>query len=157
MHVLTSGVTSMGFFKGLFSKDTLSQRDRIAAIEKTVAPFVEAALASVDQERFTGSPAMQRLAMAYVFGATAYLAEYDGLPEDVGRKLAGDLTGRRFSLTEAQVVELSQQLSRAPDRDPGRFFMIEGASALRRYVAFQDDSYARRLGKTLSQAISGQL
>ena len=33
----------MGFFKGLFSKETVSQQDRLAAIEKTVEPFIEVA------------------------------------------------------------------------------------------------------------------
>lgn len=144
----------MSFLKSLFRKDPADEQQNIAAIESTMVPFLSSAMATVDATQLQGSQSMQKLAMAFVFGAAAYLAEYDGLSDAVGRKLAGDVTRKQFGVNDADLEEFVKQLMRAPDRDPGRFFMIEGASALRRFVAFQDDSYARRLGRMLAEAAS---
>ena len=107
------------------------------------------ALSSVSAQQLDDSK-MRALAMAYVYGAVTYLSEYDGILDESGRELAAGLLARHFVLDAKASRIVGEELSHAPQRDQRRFFMIEGASALRRQVAFGDDSPARKLGEMLT-------
>ena len=139
----------MGFFSRLFGGKAADDAGKTQALEQTLAPFIDAALDSLKAGDITPTAELQRLAMAYLFGASAYLAEYDGLSEEESRQFAGGIVAQRFNLSVEQRASLTEKFAHSHSKDAARFFMIEGASALRRWVAFQDRGAATRLGETL--------
>jgi hypothetical protein len=112
---------------------------------KTLSPFITTALSRLEAEEIEEEGRIRTLAECYIYGAIRYLASYDDMrPANTGVLLRSMLT-RHFSADSSEVDQCLQFCANVKAGEKEKFFMMEGAGALRRWLVNNDRSVASEL------------
>ena len=120
----------------------------------TLNPFISEALSGLEEQEIRDHIRTRTLAECYIYGAVRYLASYDGMRSDNAGELLQSMLARHF---DADSIELNNSLmyfSRIKAGGKEQLFMIEGASALRRWLVNGDRTVASELKKLLDKDMS---
>ena len=123
---------------------------KLEQAESTLSPFIITALSGVDGQVFPDQIETSRLAKCYVYGAIRYLASYDDMRPASFNALAQTMLGRYFDLDSNEVDKSLTYLSEIKHGGKEQLFMIEGASALRRWLVNGDRNVAGDLKNMLN-------
>ena len=106
----------------------------VEGISNALDPFIQAALSNLDGGALANDDDKRNLAQVFVYGAIAYLADYDGLDKEGTRTVVDEKLKQHFELDADGIDKFLGAVSELTERDDSYFFMIEGASALRRWL-----------------------
>ena len=113
-------------------------------------PFIAEAL----RDQVSNDEAKSRLLIeCYIYGAIRYLASYDDLNPENSKALMHRMLADHFNADRDEVNSSLKRLSKAQDGKTEQLFMIEGASALRRWLVNGDRSVTRDLKNLLDMHI----
>lgn len=111
---------------------TLDQADR------TLGPFVHAAIRGLAAGELGTRPRIRRLAECYVYGAIRYLVSYDNMRPGSSDALLRNILVAHFDAGEPEVAECRRVFPGIREGQSEHRFMLEGASALRRWLVNGD-------------------
>jgi len=124
-------------------KKTTAQLDHSAL---ALDPFIAVAL----KGQVTKSDAKSRLLIeCYIYGAIRYLASYDDLSAKSSKALLHKMLTYHFDTNKDDVNKSVKRLSEAQSDKTEQLFMIEGASALRRWLVNGDRTVMDDLNELL--------
>ena len=113
-------------------------------------PFIAEAL----REQETKDEGKSRLLIeCYIYGAIRYLASYDDLNPENSKALMHRMLADHFSADRDEVNSSLKRLSEAQVGKTEQLFMIEGASALRRWLVNGDRTVTRDLKNLLDMHV----
>ena len=129
-------------------------------LKKTVPQVVHSALAlnpfiaEALKEQTSNNEVETRLFVeCYIYGAVRYLASYDDLNAENSKVLMHQMLADHFNADRDEVNSSLKRLSEVQDGKTEQLFMIEGASALRRWLVNGDRSVTRDLKNLLDMHI----
>jgi hypothetical protein len=115
----------------------------------TLDPFVAEALTGVEKEQLFNRLSTRTLVECYVYGAVRYLASYDDMRPASAGILLERILASHFDASSNEVTTSQLYFSSRPEGDKEQLFMIEGASALRRWLVEGDRSVGSNLRELL--------
>jgi hypothetical protein len=119
---------------------------------KTLSPFITTALSRLEAEEIEEVGSIRTLAECYIYGAVRYLASYDDMrPANTGALLRSMLT-RHFNADSSEVNQCLELCANVKDGEKEKFFMMEGAGALRRWLVNNDKSVASELKELMEMS-----
>ena len=104
----------------------------------TLNPFIVVALSDLDAHVLREQVRTRTLAECYVYGAIRYLASYDDMRTDCAGILLERMLARHFDADSIEVNNYMMFISEIQNGAQEQLFMIEGASALRRWLVEGD-------------------
>ena len=114
-------------------------------------PFIAVAL----KGQATKSDAKSRqLIECYIYGAIRYLSSYDDLSAESSKALLHKMLTDHFDTNKDEVIKSVKRLSEAQNGKTEQLFMIEGASALRRWLVNGDRTVMNDLSELLEMQVS---
>lgn len=122
--------------------------------ESTLNLFIAEAMSGLEGQEIRDQNRTRSLAECYIYGAIRYLASYDDLHPDSTGNLVQTMLARYFNADSAEVSNSLEYLPGVRSGGKEQFFMIEGASALRRWLVNGDRSVAVDLKQLLDQDMS---
>lgn len=127
---------------------------KLEQAESTLNPFIFTALSQMNEQDLYNQPDTRALAECYIYGAIRYLASYDDMrPASAGALLQAMLS-RHFDMDSNEVDNSMTYLSGIKNSGKEQLFMIEGASALRRWLVNGDRTVATDLKNMLDNNLS---
>ncbi len=117
----------------------------------TLSPFIYEALSGLEGPVLRDQVRARTLAECYVYGAIRYLASYDDMCAASAEVLLQTMLARHFDADSNEVDNCLMFISRAKDSGKEQLFMIEGASALRRWLVNGDRTVAVELKNLLDR------
>lgn len=130
----------------------LFQRKTATGIEQaksTLSPFIAAALNDIGVQALRDQVRTRTLAECYIYGAIRYLASYDDMRADSSAELLESMLVSHFDADSDEVSSCRMFLTRVPDGGKEHLFMVEGASALRRWLVNGDRTVGSELKSLL--------
>lgn len=119
---------------------------------KTLSPFITTALSRLEAEEIGEEGRMRTLAECYIYGAIRYLASYDEMrPASTGLLLRAMLS-RHFNAGSSEVNQCLEFCANVKAGEKEKFFMMEGAGALRRWLVNNDRSVASELKELMEMS-----
>lgn len=109
-------------------------------------PFITAAL---EGQATLDEPQSRRLIESYIYGAIRYLASYDDLSPENSKVLLQKMLLKHFERNQDEVNKSLKHFSDAEPDKTEQLFMIEGASALRRWLVRGDRNVMNDLKELL--------
>lgn len=100
----------------------------------TLDPFVSQALSGLETQTLRDQIRIRTLAECYVYGAIRYLASYDDMRTDSAGALLENILVTHFGADGDEVRSSRMFFARLAEGGSEHLFMIEGASALRRWL-----------------------
>lgn len=117
-------------------------------------PFIAKALSSLEEQVSPDHAKSRMLAECYICGAIRYLASYDGLNPRNTKELMYKMLKNHFNANTNEVDVSLSYLSDTKDGEKEQLFMIEGASALRRWLVNGDRNVTTDLKNLLDMHVS---
>lgn len=117
-------------------------------------PFIAEALSGLERPEIYDQLDTRMLAECYVYGAIRYLASYDDMRPTSTGNLLQTMLARHFEADSNEVNNSLVFLSGVKEGGKEQQFMIEGASALRRWLVNGDRSVASDLKKLLDKGVT---
>jgi hypothetical protein len=112
---------------------------------ETLNPFIAEALSDLEGQILSEQVRSRMLTECYIYGAIRYLASYDDMhPTSTGELMQIMLT-RHFHADSQEVNNSMQYFSELKNGGKEQLFMVEGASALRRWLVNGDRRVASEL------------
>ena len=119
--------------------------------EATLNPFIAEALSGLEGQILSEQVRSRILTECYIYGAIRYLASYDDMhPTSTGDLMQSMLT-RHFNADSQEVNNSMQYFAELKNGGKEQLFMVEGASALRRWLVNGDRSVASELKSLLDK------
>jgi len=118
----------------------------------TLNPFIGEALSGIGAQVLQEQARTRTLAECYVYGAIRYLASYDDIQPASARALLQGMLARHFEADSNEVSDCQTLFSTFEEGGREQLFMIEGASALRRWLVNGDRAVASNLKKLLDES-----
>lgn len=120
----------------------------------TLNPFIAEALSGLEGQILSEQVRSRMLTECYIYGAIRYLASYDDMrPASTGDLMQTMLT-RHFNADSQEVNNSMQYFSELKNGGKEQLFMVEGASALRRWLVNGDRTVASELKGLLDKDTS---
>jgi hypothetical protein len=120
----------------------------------TLNPFIAEALSGLEGQVFHDQTRTRSLTECYIYGAIRYLASYDDMRPASTEGLMQTLLARHFNADSIEVGNSLEYFSGVKDGGREQFFMVEGASALRRWLVNGDRTVASDLKGLLVKDMS---
>ncbi len=120
----------------------------------TLNPFIAEALSGVEGQVLRDQIHARMLTECYIYGAIRYLASYDDMQPASTGELMQTMLIRHFNADSAEVSKCLKYFSGIKDGGKEHFFMVEGASALRRWLVDGDRTVASGLKSLLDEDMS---
>lgn len=117
--------------------------------EKSLNRFVELALSEVTPQSIE-EKGPRLLVECYVYGAIRYLTSYDDMPTSSTDILVERVFKTHFGATQEETAGCSQVFKNASEGSVEQFFMLEGASGVRRWFV-GNEQVAGHLPKLLRE------
>lgn len=124
-----------------FSKSDID----INQISTTLSPFISTALSGLEDKELQSEGSVRTLAECYVYGAIRYLASYDDMQPANTSVLLKSMLIRHFDAGSIEVNRCLKYCAEVKGGEKEKFFMMEGAGALRRWLVNNDRSVASEL------------
>lgn len=115
----------------------------------TLDPFVAEALTGVEKEQLYNQLNTRTLVECYVYGAVRYLASYDDMRPASAGILLERILASHFAANSNEVTTSQLYFSSRQGGEKEQLFMIEGASALRRWLVEDDHAVGSNLRQLL--------
>ena len=126
---------------------------KLEQASSTLDPFISRALIDLDEQDQRDRQRTRTLSECYVYGAIRYLASYDNMHPSSTGALMQTMLARHFDADSSEVNNSLKFLSGVKAGEKEQLFMIEGASALRRWLVNGDRTVARDLKNLLEKDI----
>jgi len=124
-------------------KNTTAQLDHSAL---ALDPFISLALKGQEKAIESKNKAKTgQLIECYIYGAIRYIASYDDLNTENSKVLLHKMLSAHFDENDDEVNKSIKRLSEPQKGKTEQLFMIEGASALRRYLVNGDRTVTTNL------------
>ena len=107
---------------------------QIDAAKKALHPFIEATLATLETDELETNIWKRQVTLYYVYGAVKYLAEYDDISSDNKTELVENTMTEYLNADQSEFSNLTMSIAGNAEAGEKQFYMIEGASALRRWM-----------------------
>jgi len=120
----------------------------------TLNPFIAEALSSLEEQVLRDQIRARTLTECYIYGAIRYLASYDDMHPSSTGDLMQTMLVRHFKADSIEVSNCLKYFSGIKDGGKEHFFMVEGASALRRWLVNGDRTVASDLKGLLDKDMS---
>jgi len=127
---------------------------KLEQAESTLNPFIFTALSGMDEQILRDQLDTRTLAECYVYGAIRYLASYDDMRPASANTLLQTMLAKHFEMDSSEVDNSLTYLSGIKNGGKEQLFMIEGASALRRWLVNGDRTVASDLKNMLDKGLS---
>lgn len=121
----------------------------------TLSPFISTALSRLEAEDISEQGRYRTLAECYIYGAVRYLASYDEMRSASTGVLLRSMLTRHFHADSDEVNQCLEFCAGVKDGEKEKFFMMEGAGALRRWLVNNDRSVASELKKLMEMSNAG--
>ncbi len=121
----------------------------IDGVSNAVDPFITESLENLKRGTLVRDGDTKTRAQLFVCGAIIYLSEYDEIDKANTDKLMNSKLIKYFGLDAGDADAVISLLDEMSPKDADHIFLIEGASALRRWVANGDKTAGFRLGDLL--------
>ncbi len=119
---------------------------------ETLSPFISTALSRLEADDIREDGRIRTLAECYIYGAVRYLASYDEMrPANTG-VLLRSMLARHFHADSNEVNQCLEFCAGVKDGEKEKFFMMEGAGALRRWLVNNDRSVASELKELMEMS-----
>lgn len=112
----------------------------IDGVANAVDPFIAATLSNLEAGALARDDSTTTHARLFVCGAVMYLADYDGIDKTSADELVMAKLRKHFALDTADANAMITVLDEISPRDSAHIFLVEGASAMRQWVANNDDN-----------------
>lgn len=120
----------------------------------TLNPFIAEALSGLDVQLLHDQVRTRTLTECYIYGAIRYLASYDDMRPASTGDLMQNMLVRHFNADSMEVSNSLEYFSGIKNGGKEQLFMIEGASALRRWLVNGDRTVASDLRGLLNEDLS---
>lgn len=127
---------------------------KLEQASSTLDPFICRALSDLEEQVQSDQNRTRILSECYVYGAIRYLASYDNMRPSSTGDLMQSMFARHFDADSNEVNRTLTFLSEVKNGEEEQLFMIEGASALRRWLVNGDRTVASDLKNLLERDIS---
>ncbi|MGI9303419.1 MAG: hypothetical protein ACR2RB_12040 [Gammaproteobacteria bacterium] len=117
----------------------------IDGVANAVDHFITATLSNLEAGTLARDEETRTNAHLFVCGAIMYLADYDEVDKASTDELVVVKLKEHFDLDTAGANAVIAMLDRVSPKDARHIFLIEGASALRRWIADADKSASVKL------------
>ncbi|MCG6864342.1 MAG: hypothetical protein LJE58_02830 [Thiogranum sp.] len=128
---------------------------RIDQAASTLNPFVSQALSGLEEQELRDQIRTRTLAECYIYGAIRYLASYDDMRNGSVGTLMEDILGTHFGANGEEIRSSETFFAKIRDGGSEHLFMIEGASALRRWLVNGERTVGADLKSLLGQDQTG--
>lgn len=122
---------------------------KLKQAESTLNPFIHMALSNIDELLVDDNLKNRALTECYIYGAIRYLASYDDMRPESTRELLQSLLVQHFDMDSSEINHSMNYFSDIENGGKEQLFMIEGASALRRWLVNGDRAVADDLRNML--------
>jgi len=111
----------------------------------TLDPFITATLSMLEPDALKTNIRKRQVAMYYLYGAVKYLADYDEMSSSKTTVLVANVMMGYLNADQSELDNLMVSFTDNADNGEKQLYMIEGASALRRWMVSNEKSVAEYL------------